>query len=634
MRARCVGLFCVAVSVPFSVRAQQLDRENPINATIPTSTLSAEVVDVIRIPVSGIGAHPRLDYLTYVPDGSGRLVVSDQRGRLWGFSPGDTQASLVLNESAMPGFADNFEMGVRGFAFHPDFTTPGAAGEHKVYVAYSANNGLGTPDYATPAGFGTDHHSVVAEFTLDPGTLAVVPNSRREVIRIAQPFSNHNIGQLAFNPVADTDPDYGKLYIALGDGGAGGDPVNAGQRLDTPLGGILRIDPTPDGGNAYAVPADNPFVSVNNAAPELWAIGLRNPHRFAWDPTDQGGDGRMFISDIGQDSVEEINVGRAGANYGWDIREGTFVNDNSGNIFVLPANHATDDFTYPVAQYDHDFNNNNIKEAGVSVVGGFVYHDDALPQLQDKYFFADFANQEDGPIYIIDTVDLIERDDFSNVNSLNDGLLAPFEKLRLTRNGNPLASFEALVEQTTGNFNLNRSDLRFGNDADGAIYLLNKHDGWVRKLLPAPRESTDFDFSGFSDADDIDALFAAFGDVTPNTEIFNLDDTGNSDGVVDAADYTVWRSLTGALLGDANFSGQVEQGDLDAVLQNWGSTTAGYADGDLNKSGQVEQGDLDLVLSHWGDTPPEFATDPGDVPEPAVGLGVVAFVALMRRRGV
>ncbi len=609
---------------------------NPIDSTIPTSSLSAELVDVIRIPNSG-GAFPRLEYMTYAPDGTDDLYVADQRGRIYRFQPGDLQAETFLDVGVAPQFNFASQRGVRGFAFHPDYATPGAAGEGKFFVAYSAD-ATGTPDFPVPVGANNNHHSVVAEYTLGANGL-IDPNSRRDIMRIAQPFGDHNIGNIAFNPtVAPGSDDYDNLYIALGDGGnvfpaIPTDPFNTGQDLGSPLGSILRIDPLQNGDNAYTVP-DNPFNDTPGALDEIWAYGLRNPHNITWD---LGGDHKMLIADIGQDSAEEINLGAAGANYGWDVREGTFdvviANTAPSIVDTLPANHATDEFTYPVAQYDHDWDNNNTRDGLFAVAGGQVYRDAALSDFQGKYIFGDFSDGQESPILIVNVDDLVQRDDFSDLGSLSGGFIAPLEELTITRDGVP-TTLRQIIRDASGNQNQGRTDMRFAVDRDGGVFILNKRDGWIRKLLPGPREDTDFNFSGFSDAADIDALYAAFGNVSINTAIFNLDDTGPSANVVDDADLLFWLALTGNVIGDANLNGQVEQGDLDAVLQNWGSTSAanpqlGWATGDLDGNGLVGQGDLDRVLQNWGST---AAADfrGTNLPEPS-GLALLA-VTLLRRR--
>jgi hypothetical protein len=187
---------------------------------------------------------------------------------------------------------------------------------------------------------------------------------------------------------------------------------------------------------------------------EVWAHGLRNPHRFSWDT---GGVGDMLISDIGQDLIEEIDLGRAGANYGWSEREGTFVldHDDPSIILPLPPDDAALGYDYPVAQYDHD--------EGFAVVGGFVYRGSLLPQLFGKYIFGD----NNGRIFFLDGDDLEEGDP------------ATIYELILIFEGQEQTLLEILGETR-------RADLRFGIGEDQEIYVLTKRDGMIRALIPEP----------------------------------------------------------------------------------------------------------------------------------------------------
>ncbi|MEV3932664.1 PQQ-dependent sugar dehydrogenase [Streptomyces sp. NPDC053728] len=207
--------------------------------------------------------------------------------------------------------------------------------------------------------------STVDEFAVRGGRIQ--PDSRRTVLTQTQPYSNHNGGDIKFGPD-------GYLYIALGDGGAGGDPDGNGQNLDTLLGKLLRIDPS--GGKPYAIPSDNPFVGDPNARGEIWAYGLRNPWRFSFD----SGTGDLLIGDVGQSDWEEIDWAPAGSeggeNYGWSQMEGTHPFRGG----TEPANHVP-----PVHEYDRT-------GLGCSVVGGYVYRGKAIPGLQGQYVFSDYCD--------------------------------------------------------------------------------------------------------------------------------------------------------------------------------------------------------------------------------------------------
>ena len=491
---------------------------NPLNATISKTSWSVELQDVVTIPNSSGSLKPRLEFLTSggMP---GLAYVIDQRGKIYSFDPAASSpsTSLFLDLSTSVGnFNDQAQTGVRGLAFHPDFNNPGTSGFRKFYTSHSRNGFaplVGNP-VIFPSPPGLNHDSVLGEWELNAnGT--VNTSSYRELLRIGQPFNDHNIAQISFNPNATSgDPDFGNLYIALGDGGNISppiqtiDPHNLAQDLGQPYGSILRIDPLANGGNPYTVPVDNPFrISTNPGTSQnlIWAYGLRNPHRFTFDTA---GEHKMLISDIGQANIEEINLGTAGANFGWDLREGTFqttsiVSNGLNIIDNLPANHATDAFTYPVAQYDHS---NNLVNGSGAIVGGSVYRGTAVPQLKGLYIFGEFASNS-GPLFAVEVDELVDRDDFSNLNSLNDGHLAPFQEIRLTHNGVEKSLLQIINDAIPGS--VSRTDLRFGVGPDNEIYVLNKRDGVIRRLVSV---------SGVLDGD------------------------ADRDGDVDGADFLAWHA--------------------------------------------------------------------------------------------
>jgi hypothetical protein len=444
---------------------------DPIPQRIPKSGLAAEIVDVVGIPASS-AERPlaRINLLTHAGDGSERLFVNDMRGKIYAIAPGGG-LSVFLDVAAALGDGNldtlGSQTGVSTFAFHPDFATPGAPGFGKFYTAHMEVLGTGTPDFPSPTGTAT-HHDVLAEWSLDPADPSRIdPASKREILRIAQPTRDHNLGQIGFDSNASPgDPDRGILYVAVGDGGypvgSPADPNRTAQDRTDVFGSILRIDPLgtstperPTNGH-YGIPADNPFVGAGDGSlGEIWAYGLRNPHRFSWDT---GGGHALLISDIGQNQIEEIELGRTGANYGWSEREGTFVFDPSSPnlLFPLPPDDASLGFTYPVAQYDHD--------EGNAVVGGFVYRGSLLPSLYGHYVFGDLVN---GRIFHVEAADLV------------DGSQAAIEELTLLRDG-----VETTLLALLGNDF--RADLRFGIDEAGEIYVLTKRDGMVRMLVPEP----------------------------------------------------------------------------------------------------------------------------------------------------
>jgi glucose/arabinose dehydrogenase len=279
------------------------------------------------------------------PEGDHALYVVEQTGRIMRVAGnGRSKVFLDLSREVKAGG----EQGLLSVAFAPDYERSG-----KFYV-----------DYTNRAG-----DTRVVEYRRDERDETEADRrSARIILRVPQPFSNHNGGLVLFGPDDD-------LYIGLGDGGSAGDPQRNGQNLGTLLGKILRIDPRPGGGAEYRIPADNPFADRAGARPEILAYGLRNPWRFSFDPET----GDLWIGDVGQSGQEEIDVVRAddvlsGANFGWSAFEGTarFNEDQEAPNAVEP-----------VLTYGRDL--------GCTVTGGYVVRDPGLPTLYGRYLYADFC---------------------------------------------------------------------------------------------------------------------------------------------------------------------------------------------------------------------------------------------------
>jgi glucose/arabinose dehydrogenase len=438
------------------------------SAAVQPRDVAVIVRDVLAVP-PGNKDRPlaRINNLIHAGDGSGRLFVSEMNGRLYVIKDEKVLPEPFLDMTVARRGAfmagEEFEQGFTGFAFHPDFAKPGRPGFGKLYTASTEVPGSGKPDFPSPYPTAhVEHHNVLAEWSIDPGDPNQVdPASRREVLRIAHPRRDHVMSQLGFAPHAKPgDPDYGMLYIGVGDGGNTTfqykkvDAWHVAQNRLSPHGKILRINPLAAGDRKYSIPSDNPFVRDASYLKEIWALGLRNPQRFSWDP---GGDHLMLIADIGQAQVEEINIGRPGANYGWGEREGTFVvdPDDENHLSPPPAGDERFGYTYPAVQYRHDLSR--------AVTGGFVYRGKALPALYGKYLFGDIVS---GRIFFVD------------VSTLVSGRPSPFGEIKLRYLGRERSMLEIVGED--------RADLRFGIDDRGAIYLLTKRDGMVRKLsIPA-----------------------------------------------------------------------------------------------------------------------------------------------------
>ena len=469
-RGTLAVLATCAAAFPAEAQVERLT--DPIPEPIRKGDLIVEAARFVRPPQTADSAehplnsesHARIQYLTPVGDGSGRLALNDLRGVLYITDESGMEPVEYLDVRTRDiGFDDSMfpnESGLVGVAFHPQFAAAGTPGFGKLYTAYSARSDSGRADYLDDDA--ESHESVIREWTTDDPQANVFSGTSREVFRIGQFAPNHNIGVVAFNPTAaEGSADYGILYASLGDAGAAHDPRDYGQMMSEPHGAIIRIDPLGrDGDRGYGIPADNPFVGEDGIAPEIWAYGLRHAQQFSWDT-----DGRMFMGDIGQNSVEEINLGLRGANYGWRIREGMFATGftvppgRPGPLYPLPAE-DDESLVYPVAQYDHD--------EGYAVSGGYVYRGQAIPELQGKYLFTDFPR---GRVFYIEADGLVP------------GELAEIRELRLVIDGE-----ERNLADAVGNPNPyapgQRVDARLGIDSTGEIYLLTKSDGWVRKLGP------------------------------------------------------------------------------------------------------------------------------------------------------
>ena len=354
-------------------------------------------------PVAGAFAQPV--HVTHAGDGSARIFVVEQAGRIRIIENGVVLPSPFLDISTKVVCCG--EQGLLSVAFPPGFASKGY-----FYVNYT-----GVPVAPTPVA-----PTVVARYHVSAGDANMAdPASEEVILTIPQPFTNHNGGQLAFGPD-------GYLYIGMGDGGSGGDPLNNGQNPGTLLGKLLRID-VESGAAPYGIPPTNPFLGTAGYLPEIWALGLRNPWRFSFD----SGTGDLYIGDVGQNSFEEIDFQPAGdpggRNYGWNIMEG------AGCFNGAACNPAG--LTLPVVTYDHS--------QGCSITGGMVYRGPGFPDLQGIYFYGDFCS--------------------SRIWGLR-------------QNG---AGWETAVLLDAGNPPLNITT--FGEDESGNLYVVNYANGDLLKIL-------------------------------------------------------------------------------------------------------------------------------------------------------
>lgn len=364
------------------------------------------------------------------PPGDPRRFIAEQQGTVRILTPEGTlldEPFLDVRERLVDIDEGFDERGFVGLAFHPDYQENG-----RFYVAYAA-------PLQTDAPAGWDHTARVSEFTVskdDPGRAD--PASERVILDVAEPDNEHNLGSLAF------DQD-GYLMIALGDGGlVDEDLATTGQfsqRLDSLLGKILRIDVDSRAGDRpYGIPPDNPFVDEPGARPEIFALGMRN----SWRCTiDQGGEGELFCGDVGLAGYEEINIVRAGRNYGWPIREGAHCYDND-DPYTHHQNCDTTGLTDPTSEYVNcSLTETNQGCGGRSIIGGYVYRGSAMPELDGHYVFGDWAASRDQ----LGSSIMVAR-------PAPEGQMWPIEELEVSN-----MPFDDFV-------------LSFGQDQDGEVYVL------------------------------------------------------------------------------------------------------------------------------------------------------------------
>ena len=427
---------------------------DPLPGPIQSSDLVVGVEFVTEIPRSADqGFKTRITKLDFIP-GSQRKFMVDIRGKLYELQ--DNKPRLYMDMATLkPNFIDKpgLATGFGSFAFHPEFLTNGL-----LYTSHTELPASGRSDFPYADSIPATVQWVISEWNVDRPDAFPLKGKSRELFRVNMVTGMHGVQELTFNPNSTPgDDDYGLLYIGIGDGAC----VEAGfpflvQNLEKPWGSIFRIDPA--GKNSangkYGIPASNPFADHENtqALGEIYAYGFRNPHRITWTSA-----GQMLASNVGQAQIESVNLIQPGNNYGWPIREGTFVVNPYGDIkkvYPLPENDAQYGITYPAAQYDHD--------EGLAITGGFEYTGKNIPALQGKYLFGDMNN---GRLYYLE------------VSEIKPGKIATIREWRITHNGVPVT--------TSGLCGSKRVDLRFGKDANGDVYFFSKQDGKVYRLAHA-----------------------------------------------------------------------------------------------------------------------------------------------------
>jgi uncharacterized protein (TIGR03437 family) len=311
-------------------------------------TVSAQA-NIQLIPVASNLSSPV--YLTHSRDGSGRLFIVEQPGRILVLPPGATAPLPTPFLDIRAKIAFGGEQGLLGMAFHPQYPTNG-----RFFVNYSR-----TGDGAT----------IVSEFKASASNPNIAETTERVIIEIAQPFSNHNGGMIEFGPD-------GFLYIGMGDGGSGNDPGNRAQNIENLLGKMLRIDINSTTSTTnYTSPSTNPFFGSTPGRDEIFSTGLRNPFRWSFDRAT----GQLYAGDVGQNQIEEIDIITLGGNYGWRVFEGTRCTGND------PALCSNTNYIAPITEYNHS-------NGRCSVTGGYVYRGARSTFPAGTYLFGDFCTGE------------------------------------------------------------------------------------------------------------------------------------------------------------------------------------------------------------------------------------------------
>ncbi|HXG68518.1 MAG TPA: PQQ-dependent sugar dehydrogenase [Blastocatellia bacterium] len=288
-------------------------------------------------------------YVTSARDGSDRLFIVEQPGRILVLQPGATTATVFLNIAEKVSFGG--ERGLLGLAFHPQYPV-----NRRFFVNYTRRQ---------------DGATVIAEYRVSAANPNVAETNETVLLTVPQPFANHNGGMIEFGPD-------GHLYIGMGDGGSANDPGNRAQNINDLLGKMLRIDvDRPDGATPYSSPSNNPFFGATAGRDEIYAIGLRNPFRFSFDRET----GDLYAGDVGQGVIEEIDIITRGGNYGWRVFEGT----QCTNIDPPLCNRAG--FTPPIAEYRHT-------GGRCSITGGYVYRGARATLPLGAYVYGDFCSGE------------------------------------------------------------------------------------------------------------------------------------------------------------------------------------------------------------------------------------------------
>jgi glucose/arabinose dehydrogenase len=473
MLRRCLLAFVVPLVVSLLPAPPALADDTPILDPIPEKPLASGMAltlqEVAAMPKSDpnpptndarLRRFARINFLGEVPDGSGRMYVPDLNGKMYLLKGGTPVTYLDVGAAAGPDFWNHQGLG-SGFgfvAFHPDFKANG-----RFYTTHTEARAALTSKPADWTQTNAVVQSVVTEWTATDPAADTFSGARREILRVGFGSFIHAIQQIDFNPTARPgDDDYGKLYLAVGDGGRGVSTTDP-QNLAIPHGKLIRIDPL--GSNStngkYGIPATNPFAGRPGAIGEIYAYGFRDPHRFSWDTWSR----RLFLGSIGEHEIEAVYEVRAGDNFGWSNREGPFVFKRTDrcNLYPLPENDSEFGYTYPVAAYDHDPppGLSCTADSGNAIIGGFVYRGRNIPSLFGKYVFGDGVS---GRLF------------YTNTSEMRRGKeMARLHELLVTDGSGRAKSMRDMAGDR-------RTDIRFGMNAAGDLFIMAKANGRIWKV--------------------------------------------------------------------------------------------------------------------------------------------------------
>lgn len=624
---------------------------------------SLRVEDYATMPMTGSVAYPsasansaylaRPNFMAEEPGGGNRFFVNDLNGPLYILDKTTKQFTTYLNfngRGSSPGlfdkfvFASGFANGLITFQFDPDYANNGRF--YTVHMEQPSTSGSLLPNNSSVPGFNTAGYSATTSVPtptnfdeddnlLPPARQTVLiewsdsnignntfEGTARELLRLDMQGQIHPMGDLIFNPTAKPgDADWRVMYVSIGDGGAGEQTTahvrRTPQLLDTLGGKVLRIIPdlamsdstnmlSPNG--RYLIPKDNPFADPaaypsSRVRDEIWALGMRNPHRMSWD-VDPGNanpatNNQLIANDIGLHTWEEVNFVKKGINYGYSMREGPQRLSSTNGISALPnpdtipkdttctndtfmtcSSNGTLTPTYPVIAYGHDFDDSAF--IGDSISSGYVYRGSKIPALYGKYIFGEITT---GQIFYADYAEMLLADDgnpatMATIHSLdivwddpNDSPNLGLQTYSTTSDvptdtvHGPMFKIADKAYHHRGGLDphlpgsagvtgtdpadwqpsvpgvqpdpYGRADIRIQIDEAGELYIISKSDGMIRQIVGPPRIAGDYDHDGDVDGADYGVWKGAFGTTVP---VVGLWADGNSDGKVDGADYVVWRN--------------------------------------------------------------------------------------------